>query len=136
MLVDGWPRVNTCLEEDVYEAIEAITRAHLDTGGFEMALLIPDDDVICCAVIGRSTQDSDDPDLPSLPHGKFRPYVICAPVLTVQRQEVVSLLWMSAQCDVLSRWISPIIRNGRGYFKALGEWIECEEEEYNGEPLS
>ena len=52
MLVDGWPRVNACLETDVYEAIEAITRAHLDTDRFEMALLFPDDDVIRCVVIG------------------------------------------------------------------------------------
>ena len=62
--------------------------------------------------------------------------------MTVQGQEVVTLLWMSAEGDIRSRWISPVIRDGRGHFEALGEWKESEEEEddgeeeYNGEPLS
>lgn len=142
VLVDNWPRVNACLEADVCEAIEAITRAHLDTGGFDIALLIPDDDVIRCAIIGMSTQDSDDPDISSLAQGKFLPYIVCAPALTVQGQEVVTLLWISAEGDIRSRWTFLIIRDGRGHFEALGEWIESEEEIEskeegdNGDPLS
>ena len=137
IFIGHWPHHNEAEpEKDVYEAIEAIARAHLDNGIFRVALFIPDPDneTICCPVFDLEEDEQQSPGVVSKAINLFeteighRPFALCVPFYFANRNlGAVLLLWFTGEGNPISSWFSPVIRDDHGWMRLYGEWVEVKE---------